>query len=152
MAVHNNSPSSVLILLAPGFEEIVIIYLLTAMREMGLQVSLVGLTAGLVNGLYGLAVRPDYSFEQLKTGMPYQLIIIPGGRQCTSSLVTDPRVHRLLDATLRNSGYVAATSTAEPILTQIGIPELAESSRFIVQRDMEIGDFTDGLLNLLSGW
>jgi putative intracellular protease/amidase len=139
-----------LILLAPGFEQRTTICLLDHMREAGLSVSLVGLTAGLVKSDLGLVVRPDYSLEQLVNRAPYQLIIVPGGRQCTSSLVMDPRVHNLLEATLKNDGFVAATLTAEPLLTQMGIPAPLDSSRFISQKDMEVKEFTGALVNLLS--
>lgn len=152
MAVHSSSANNkVLILLASGFEERVTVYLLDRMRETGLQVSLVSLTSGLATGLRGLVVRPDYSLDQLKAGIPYQLIIIPGERQCTSTLITDPRVHRLLEVTLKNDGFVAATSTAEPLLTQVGIPTPSDRSRFIPQKDMEVEEFTGMLVNLLSG-
>lgn len=152
MSVSSGTLSNrVLILLAPGFEERGTIYLLDHMREEGLPVSLVSLTAGLVTGLHGLTVRPDYSLDQLMTKGPYQLIIVPGGRQCTSSLVTDPRVHQLLDATLKSDGFVAATVTAEPILTQAGVPAASDRPRFIPQKDMEVEEFTSKLVNLLSG-
>lgn len=152
MAVHSSSRNNkVLILLAPGFEERTTIYLLDHMREAGLPVALVSLTAGLVTGLHGLAVRPDYSLDQLMTRASYQLIIVPGGRQCTSSLVTDPRVHQLLEVTLKNDGFVAATLTAEPVLTQAGIPTPSNRPQFIPQKDMEVEEFTSVLVNLLSG-
>lgn len=152
MVVQSSSLNNkVLILLAPGFEEITTVYLLTHMREAGLSVSLISLTAGLVTGHHGLAVRPDYSLEQLNTKPPSQLLIVPGGRECTSALVTDPRVHQLIDTTLNNNGYVAATLTAEAFLTQMGISTLRDNPNFIQQENMEIESFTKLLVNLLAG-
>lgn len=152
MAVHGSSLNNkVLILLAPGFEEKTTIYLLDHIREAGLPVSLVSLTAGLVTGLHGLSVRPDCSLEQLTTRTPHRLIIVPGGRQCTSSLVTDPRVHQLLEVTLKNDGFVAATLTAEPLLMQVGIPAPSDKPRFIPQKDIEVEEFANLLINLVSG-
>ncbi len=151
MGIQNDTPNKkVLIFLAPGFEEITTIDLLVHLREIGLSVSLVSLAAGLVTSRHGLKVRPDYSLEQLSIKAPYQLIIVPGGQECTPTLVMDPRVRKLIEATLHNDGFVAATLTAEPLITQMNIPSLSGSSRFIPQRDMADKEFINVLVNLLS--
>ena len=143
--------NSILILLAPGFEETPVVYCLDHMREAGLPVSLVGLSTGLIKGLHGLTVRPDASLDHLLSGTIYQGVIVPGGHQCVSSLLTDPRVHQLLEATLQNKGFIAAMATAANLLlAQSSIPELAGMSCFVEQAEMEISQFTERLINLLQ--
>lgn len=75
---------------------------------------------------------------------------VPGGPQCVTALLTDPRVHRLLNATLQQDGFVAAMATAVPLLQQSGLLALSARPRFIPQEDMEINEFTNQLINLAS--
>ncbi|MCL4267285.1 MAG: DJ-1/PfpI family protein [Anaerolineae bacterium] len=147
---HSLANNRILILLATGFEETAVVYCLDHMREAGLPVSLVGLSAGILKGLHGLAVRPDYSLDQLSAEAGCRGVIVPGGPPCVTALLTDPRVHRLLDATLQQEGFVAAMATAVPQLQQSGILALSTKPRFIPQEDMEINEFTYQLINFAS--
>ncbi len=105
------------ILIAPGFDEEFVASFLSQMRAAGLKVRLVGTSAGLISGQRGLTVRPDCSLNQLElqTEAP-GLILLPGNLQAASELAADPRVHQLIRLTLRQSGYVAMTRTAESVL------------------------------------
>lgn len=151
MSTYQYTPGNrVFVLLAPGFEEGPAIYCLDRMREKGLPVSLVSLSAGLVNGLHGVAVRPDYTLDQLLPGTPCRLVIVPGGRQCVASLIADPRVHQLFDATLENEGFLAAMDSAEPLLAQIGISTTIFPSRFVSQQNMGVDEFSTRLIDLAS--
>lgn len=145
----NGSLAKVIILIAPGFEERGVVYFLAGLREAGLPVSLVSLSAGLVTGLHGLPVRPDYTMEQLIPDLPGRMVIIPDGQQCVSALLADPRVHRLLDSTVRDEGHVATTILAGQLLAQAGIPANGAAARFVSQGDQGIADFTNQLINLL---
>ena len=150
--VISKAPQSnrILILLATGFEETPVVYCVDHMREAGLPISLVGLSTGLIKGLHGLMVRPDISLDQIPPGTIYQGVIVPGGQQCVSSLLTDPRVHQIFEATLQNDGFIAAMATAaSQLLAQSSIPELGVMSCFVEQADMEISEFTEHLINLL---
>ncbi len=141
---HTNK---ILIVLASGFEEAAIVYCLDHMREAGLPISLVGLSAGILKGLHGLAVRPDVSLDQLSPDAAYRGVIVPGGQQCISALLTDPRFHRLLDTTLQHEGFVAAMATAVPLLSQYGIQHSAMTTRFIQQGEMGICEFIEYLID-----
>lgn len=143
----NGSVAKVLILVAPGFEERGVVYTLVTLREAGLPVSLVSLSSGLISGLHGLTIRPDYTMEQVVPDMPGRMVIIPDGQQCVSSLLADPRVHRLMDATVHREGYVATMLVAGQLLAQAGIPRDGASPHFIDQKDLSIPDFTNQLLN-----
>ncbi len=141
--------NKVLILLASGFEERSTISLLDRLRESGIATMLVSLTAGLVDGRNGLAIRPDASLEQVMETGTYQLVIVPGGRECASALVMDPRVHQLIGCTLQHRGYVAATTSAENTLFEVGIPSPADNPNFIAQSNLDTDAFAARLLNLL---
>lgn len=147
---HSVPNHRIVILLAPGFEETAVVYCLDHMREAGLPVSLVGLSTGILKGLHGLAVRPDYSLDQLSAEAGCLGVIVPGGSQCVTALLTDPRVHRLLDATLQQEGFVAAMATAVPLLFQSGILVSSTTPRFIPQKDMDINEFTNQLIDVAS--
>lgn len=139
----------ILILLASGFEEGSSIYCLDRMREAGLPVSVVGISAGWIKGVHGVTVRTDYSLDQLTPEMPYQLVVVSGGRQCVSSLLADPRVRRLFESTLKNEGFVATMLSAELALVQAGIPALSTDSHFVQQGNMNIDEFTNRLIELV---
>lgn len=91
--------NQVVILIAPGFDEEAVVHCLCQMRQWGTAVTLVGAPSNLVVGASGLAVRPDYSLTQLHqavlTGRD-SLLIIPGSSACATTLLSDPRVHRVI--------------------------------------------------------
>ncbi len=141
--------NKVLILLASGFEERSTISLLDQLRESGIATMLVSLTFGLVDGRNGLTIRPDASLEQIMEAGAFRLVIVPGGRECASALVMDPRVHQLIDCTLAHHAYVAATTSPENTLYEVGIPSPADNPHFIAQSNLDTDAFATRLLNLL---
>lgn len=147
---HSTQHNKILILLAPGFEETAVVHCLDRMREAGLPISLVGLSTGILKGLHGLAVRPDYLLDQLSSKGRCRGIIVPGGHQCVSALLTDPRVHQLLESTLQSGGFVAAMSTAVPLLTQSISQAATSSTNFIQQGETGIAEFADYLIDFAS--
>jgi len=150
MVSNTFSKTRVLILLAPGFEEFITVYCLEQMREASLQVSLVGLSNGLVCGLHGLKVQPDISLEQLDKNNFVKLIVVPGGRNCTASLLADPRVHQLLQTTITTDGIIAATKTSSSLLTQSGLTQIAPDSWLLPPHEFELGAFTDQLIHTVT--
>ncbi len=141
----------IIILLAAGFEENATITMLHQMRQVGLPVSLVSLTGGLVTGEYGVAIQPDYTLEQLRVGTAYRMIIVPGGSLCTTSLAIDPRVHRLLASSLNNAGFVAILSKAESLLAQFGLsPKEMRCHNLIFKKEKCIHLFADTLVELFQ--
>ncbi len=144
---HSGPNNRIMILLAPGFEETAVVYCLEHLREAGLPVSLVGLSAGILKGSHGLAVRPDYTLDQLLPENGPRGGIVPGGPACVSALLTDPRVHRLLDMTMQNSGFVAVLATAVSLFAQSFSPMITTTPNFMQQGEMEISEFTDYLID-----
>lgn len=63
---------------------------------------------------------------------------------CSTVLMSDPRVHRLIHATLDGGFYVAALA-AESVLA----PEL-ETPRFMRQGERDLDEFAGELIDLLA--
>jgi putative intracellular protease/amidase len=144
----SNGGPKVAILIAPSFEEGTVVYCLDRLRDAGLSVLLISSSAGLINGLHGLSIRPDLTLDQINHTMNFHLAIVPGSRQCTTSLLADPRVHELFDATWQNGGCVVAAGTAAPVLAQARVGA-AYPSQYITQGDMSLPMFADHLINLV---
>lgn len=140
----------VLILLATGFEESSVVFCVSQIREAGLPISLVGLSAGILKGLHGLAIRPDYSLEQLPQGGGYAGLIIPGTPQCVAALLADPRVHQLVQKTLEEQGFLAAMTTAVAPLLQSNLICSKDDVRFIPQGDLPTEQFISQLIDIIS--
>ena len=148
MTHHAKNP--VFILAAPGFEESQTIHHLSALREKGIPTSLIGLSCQGVHGRHGITINPDYALSDLKSTQSGALVLIPGGRQCISRLTADPRVHDLINNTLANNGVLAATKSAEPILEDTCFRSLLNGRHYHPQGDMELNEFSDYLIDLIS--
>lgn len=101
-----------LVLVADGFDEQTAICCVRAFRDAGIAVSLVGLGAGLVTGNRGISLHPDLSLDEVQPDVASTLVVIPGGRRSTASLLTDPRAHHLVEATAAGGGRIAVLGTA----------------------------------------
>lgn len=112
VAKKSGSHKRVFILLAHGFEEMPVVYCLDRMREAGLPVSLVGLVSGAVRGAHGLVIEPDYSLDTTGQTTLVCGVVIPGGQQCISLLMMDPRVYHLVQDVTDGDGFLAVMATA----------------------------------------
>lgn len=137
------------ILLTTDFEEGSTIYCLARLREAGIPASLVGVSAGLISGAHGIIVRPDCTLGQLSLTPPPQIIFIPDGKKSVSTLLADPRVHRLLDTIANNNGTIAAMPIAASMLDGVEIGEETAVSSLITQSNNSLDEFADQLINLV---
>ena len=113
-----------IILIASGFDEDSTVICLKYLRQAGLPVKLVGLTAGSITGEHGLIVRPDCSLESLdQEDKPY-LIVVPGKVESTKSILADPRFHKMIQSLARQHGSLAIMRSAEAAFGQAGWPGL----------------------------
>ncbi len=132
--------------MAPGFEEGSAIYCLDRLREAGILVSLVGLSAGLISGAHGVTVRPDRTLGQVAAVPPPHILLVPDGKKSVSALLADPRVHRLLAAVVENDGRIAAMPAAAAMIGSGGIGLETTS---IIQPNGSLDDFAGLLINLI---
>jgi protein deglycase len=144
------TPPRVLILVAHGFEEEFTVCCLSQMREAGLNVSLVGFSAGLIGSLHGLQMRPDLSLEKAMAEQPAAMVVVPGGTYAVSALLTDPRVHRMLKATWTAGGIIAAGRSAQSVLTKQGLLPAQITSSVRLQQALKSTEFVQQLINLLA--
>lgn len=141
-----SSQNQALILIAAGFCEQSVVQCLSQMREAGLAVSLIGLSAGLIRSLHGVVILPDYSLEQLSPVGSPRLVIVPGSKQSVSALLADPRVHKLLHDTLEHGGFVAATTAAQIVLAEASIANSGTEANFLRQEGLEMGEYVKQLI------
>jgi putative intracellular protease/amidase len=141
--------SRVFILIAPGFEEASTVSCLEQMRQASLPVSLVALSARLVTGWHGLSVQPDLTLDQVNVNEPCKMVVLPGGQMCATALLTDPRVHRLLNTVIAQDGVVGVMKTAVPVVKQSGLLPTPLDSRFMTQHDENLGAFVKNLVHLM---
>ena len=141
------------ILVSDGFDEPAVVECLCRVREQGASANLVGLYSGLLSGYHGLTVRPDYSLNQIEQDINHsgkQMAIILNGRSNFTSLLTDPRVHRLIERTLNNHGLVAimGNKSGWPLPTD----EMTQSAEMnlLLQDHMETDDFIQEILKRIS--
>ncbi|MFO7682008.1 MAG: DJ-1/PfpI family protein [Chloroflexota bacterium] len=137
------------ILIAPGFEEAPAIYCLAQLREACLSVSLVGLAVGQVTGWHGLTILPDLTLDQVGEYEALKLVVIPGGRQCATMLLIDPRVHRLLNRVIAQEGRVGVMGTAVPVVTQSGLLPPSLDGPYVLQSGEELEAFVSELVRLM---
>ena len=147
---HVSSERRVVILLAPGFEERQVVHHTSCMRERGVPISLVGLSAQAVSGVHGIAVNPDCSLNDLCPETAYPLVLMSGGYQYVSSLLADPRVHQLLAKTRQEDGYIAANELAGAILPHSNAKGLLNGCHFVTQNKMDLDEFTHHLISLVA--
>ncbi len=118
--MQNVMKGKVFVLLARGFEEIDVSTVTRTLRRSGSSVAVVGLTAGPVQGAYGLSLAPDWALSEAAMQVP-KAVVLPGGVQGTRRFTADPRVHRLLRRVIEQRGYVLAIDTAYTVLCSAGV-------------------------------
>ena len=86
---------SVLVPLAPGFEEIETITVVDILRRSGARVSIAGIVAGVIEGSRGVKLLADESIDNIKSER-FDLMILHGGQPGTDNLKKNHRVTALL--------------------------------------------------------
>ncbi|MEM7538328.1 MAG: hypothetical protein AAF639_39535 [Chloroflexota bacterium] len=93
-----NNPQ-VLVLWGANFDEQMAVTWISALRQSGLWVKVVGLRGHRVDGVYGVALIPDMTLSQaLPLAKSVQCIVVPCHVPYLYSLDNDPRVRLLLQA------------------------------------------------------
>lgn len=151
--MNRTTSHKVFILIAAQFDETAVVACLDQMRTQGIGVRLVGLTAGLLQGTRGLAVRPDVTLSALAQ-MVYDadtLIVIPGGQECAALLLSDPRVHQVCTAVVQAGGYVAVLASAQQLFWQMCCAGEPDMGHVLAQNGLETAVFVQLLAAVASG-
>lgn len=116
-------PESVLVPLAPGFEEIEAVTIIDVLRRAGIEVCVAGLERGPVRGSHGIELGTDCALDDLVEGDVARLamIVLPGGMPGTTNLRNDARVLALVRRLEAEGRTVAAICAAPTVLSAAGV-------------------------------
>lgn len=141
-----NTVKQVSIFVAPNFDESFVTKCYCKIRDFGVPVDLVSTKTGSLKGALGLIIQPNKRIQQFKP-LDNHLIIIPGGQQCASSLISDARIHQIIVNTFENGGYVATTNEAKKTFIDTGILTNQTESQFLVRKNKTWPEFLETLLH-----
>lgn len=140
----------VIILIAPYFDEESVVACLSELRQQGIPVSLMGVTSGLIGSEYGLTLKPDTSLlvSAKLVSRRKQMLVISGGTECATAILSDPRSHQLIQGILQTDGYVAALSWSDECVLEMMRPEWLP--RFMGHDGGKTAVFVQRLINQIS--
>lgn len=111
----------VLLLLAPGFEEIEALTVVDILRRAGAKVVCAGIVTGPITGRSDIKVLADVSIDEV-ANETFDMVVLPGGAPGTANLKKDERVKAILTAHAANKKTVIAAICAAPtVLSAFGI-------------------------------
>ncbi|HMS15320.1 MAG TPA: DJ-1/PfpI family protein [Planctomycetota bacterium] len=111
---------SVLIPLAPGFEEIEAVTMIDVLRRADIRVVTAALGNLAVGGAHGITVQADVRLDEVRAA-DFQMIALPGGLPGATHLRDDPRVTRLCKEIHQAGGHAAAICAAPIALGAAGL-------------------------------
>lgn len=113
---------SVVVLLAPGFEEIEALTVVDVLRRADVRVVTAGLTEGLVTGSHDITVKPDTTLDKVRPEA-FDMLVLPGGMPGTTNLRRDGRVKKLLADMAKTSKHICAICAAPVVLKDAGVAQ-----------------------------
>ncbi|HRH79877.1 MAG TPA: DJ-1/PfpI family protein [Thiobacillaceae bacterium] len=111
---------SVLVPLAPGFEDLEATTIVDLLRRADVDVVTAGLAPGLVLGSRGMRVQPDALLDDVMRH-DFDMIALPGGLPGSEHLKNDPRIQDLLKRMAGEGKWTAAICAAPMALAQAGL-------------------------------
>ncbi len=105
----------ILVLMAPGFEEIELTAPVDILRRLDVPVVLVGVKSRRVEGSHGLVMETDMLLVDVDSGQ-YSGVILPGG--AASVLLRDTAAVRKLIVSMHKAGKLVGAICAAPIALQ----------------------------------
>lgn len=148
MMVRCASSQCIGILLTAGYDDEFALFAVAKMREAGLPAYLISPSNHPVRGTHGIVVHPDHTLDEVYDQNCFQMVILPGNRQCIATLLADPRTHTLVNNTLQRSGFVAATKDTEDIVAQLVLRKQDYHPQFLRQERLPTGEFIQSLIEV----
>jgi len=112
--------SKVIVLLAPGFEEIEAVTIIDLLRRGGVEVSAAGLEKPAVKGSHDISIIPDMFYKDVKAE-DFDMLVLPGGQPGTNNLKADQDVLQLVKNFIDSRKNIAAICAAPVVLQTAGI-------------------------------
>ena len=113
--------ASVLIPIAPGFEELEAVTIIDLLRRAQVEVVVAGLEGRQpVTGSRGTTLFPDIGLDEVM-GRDFDMITLPGGLPGADHLDQDPRVHELVQRLAQQDRYITAICAAPKVLGHAGV-------------------------------
>ena len=110
----------VLVILAPGFEEVEAFTPVDILRRAGADVVVAGTVDGIIVGRNDIKVLADESLSKAASE-EYDMVVLPGGAVGTENLMSDSRVKNLLERQHGEGKFIAAICAAPVVLSSLGI-------------------------------
>jgi len=114
------SQKRVLVLLAPGFEELEAVTIIDILRRAGLEVITAGTISGPISSARNIRIFPDTSLDKVSDEV-FDLIALPGGVDGTENLAKDPRVIEILRRQIDSGRLLGAICAAPTVLDRHGL-------------------------------
>ncbi len=114
------SPETILVPLAPGFEEIELATIVDVLRRAELDVTIAGTVPGPILGAHGIAIAPEVELSALDLSR-FTMIVLPGGQPGTTNLRKDERILALIRRLAREGRRTAAICAAPVVLHDAGV-------------------------------
>ncbi len=142
--------NKVLVILAPGFEEIEAVTIIDLLRRADVKVTVAGLDRRNITGSHGITVECDAFFEDIKSN-EYEMLVLPGGQPGTNNLKANELVLETIRRFQEEGKMIAAICAAPTVLAKAGVLENtkvtsypSERSVFNIQEYMESDVVRDG--------
>lgn len=144
---------TILVPLAPGFEEIEAVTIVDVLRRAGLDVTVAGLGSekGPVVGSHGIAVVPDAALGGIDLAR-FTMVVLPGGMPGTRHLMRDERLLALVRRLAAEGRRTAAICAAPLVLHAAGVLDgVPVTSHPSVRGELAGADVRDAPRVLRSG-
>lgn len=106
---------SVLIILAPGFEEIEALTPIDMLRRAGVSVTVAGINSTEITGAHDITVKCDKEISEL-IHHPFDGVILPGGNPGTPNLLESDAVLEIVNRSHKDNKVIAAICAAPMVL------------------------------------
>jgi 4-methyl-5(b-hydroxyethyl)-thiazole monophosphate biosynthesis len=111
---------TILVPLAPGFEEIEAVTIIDVLRRADLSVTVAGLTAGPIRGAHDVTLETDCDLDAVDPAR-VSMIVLPGGIPGTTHLLEDERILTLVRDLHAAGRKTAAICAAPTVLAKAGV-------------------------------
>jgi 4-methyl-5(b-hydroxyethyl)-thiazole monophosphate biosynthesis len=112
----------VLVILAPGFEEIETVTVVDILRRAGARVTLAGTEGVVTEGSRGMNLVADSHLSDVDAD-EFDMVVLPGGQPGTSNLQKDEKVKDILLQMGQGNKKIAAICAAPVVLHSVGLLE-----------------------------